>query len=88
MRYLARFLLLMAAFALTTAGLMAWRDAGFAFDGVWPLEGEPRLHALHLLMLGLAMIPPAIWELFLLERAMPQGRVTPTSAQHRRVGDA
>jgi hypothetical protein len=68
MKYFARFVLLMTAFALTTAGLMAWRDRGFAFEDVWPLGGALRLHPLHLLMLGLAMIPPALWEVFLLER--------------------
>ena len=68
MKYFARFLLLLAAFALTTAGLMGWQDLDFRFDDVWPLEGPFALHPLHLLMLGLGMIPPALWEVFLLER--------------------
>jgi len=68
MKYFARFVLLMAGFALTTTGLMGWQDLDFGFDGVWPLEDGFGLHPLHLLMLGLAMIPPALWELFLLER--------------------
>lgn len=74
MRFFARFLLLVAAFALTTAGLMGWQDRGFGFVGLWPLDGDPRLHPLHLLVLGLAMIPPALWEVFLLERDLHDTR--------------
>jgi hypothetical protein len=68
MRYLFRFLLLTAAFALTTAGLLAWQDAGLTFRDVWPASAGFRLHPLHVLVVGLAMIPPALWEIFLLER--------------------
>jgi hypothetical protein len=77
MKFFARFLLLVAAFALTTAGLMGWQDRGFGFDGFWPLDGDPRLHPLHLLVLGLAMIAPALWEVFLLERDLHEA-----SARH------
>jgi len=73
MRYLLRFLLLTAAFALTSAGLMFWNAEGFSFHGVWLLDGEFRLHPLHLLVLGLAMIPPALWEIFLLEHSRHHG---------------
>lgn len=67
MRYLLRFLLLTLGFALTTAGLMHWHGQGFTFRGIWLLDDGFRLHPLHLLILGLAMIPPALWEIFLLE---------------------
>jgi hypothetical protein len=63
MKYLSRFLLLMTGFALTTAGLMMWRSLDFSFEQVWMF----RLHPLHILVLGLAMIPPALWEIFILE---------------------
>lgn len=66
MRYFLRFLLLTVGFALTTAGLMYWNAQDFAFQGIWP-GAELRLHPLHLLIVGLAMIPPALWEIFLLE---------------------
>lgn len=65
MKYLTPFLLLMAGFALTTAGLMMWRSSNFSFEGVWLLSLRP--HPLHILVLGLAMIPPALWEIFILE---------------------
>jgi len=74
MKFFARFLLLVAAFALTTAGLMGWQARGFSFEGLWPLDGVPALHPLHLLVLGLAMIPPALWEVFLLERDLHETR--------------
>lgn len=67
MRYLTRFLLLMVGFALTTAGLMMWRSVGFSFDGIWFVDNGYRPHGLHLLILGLAMIPPSLWEIFVLE---------------------
>ncbi|MFV2090954.1 MAG: hypothetical protein ACC642_09860 [Pseudomonadales bacterium] len=67
MKYLGRFLLLMMGFALTTAGLMMWHSIGFSFDGVWFFNNDFRPHALHVLILGLAMIPPALWEIFILE---------------------
>ena len=69
MRYLSSFMLLMIGFALTTAGLMMWRSIGFSFNGIWFFDNDYRPHALHLLVLGLAMIPPALWEIFILENA-------------------
>lgn len=73
MKYLTRFLLLMTGFALTTAGLMMWRASGFSFDGIWFFDNDYRPHALHLLILGVAMIPPSLWEIFLLESDMQAG---------------
>ena len=67
MTYLLRFLLLMLAFALTTAGLVGWHDLEFSLASIWPLGGELALHPTHLLMVGLAMVPPALWEIFALE---------------------
>lgn len=67
MKYFLRFLLLTLGFALTTAGLMFWHAQSFTFHGVLLVDNDWRLHPLHLLILGLAMIPPALWEIFLLE---------------------
>lgn len=74
MRFFLRFLLLTAAFALTTAGLIFWHQEEYSFRGVWLLDGDFSLHPLHLLILGLAMIPPALWEIFLLEQTRHDGR--------------
>lgn len=68
MRYFLRFVLLALGFALTTAGLMFWHGRGFTFVGVWPASESLQLHPLHLLIVGLAMIPPSLWEIFLLEQ--------------------
>ena len=38
-----------------------------SFTGVWLVDNGFQLHPLHLLILGLAMIPPALWEIFILE---------------------
>jgi hypothetical protein len=70
MKYLTRFLLLLIGFALTTTGLMMWRAIGFSFEGIWFVDNGYRPHALHLLILGLAMIPPSLWEIFVLEHEM------------------
>jgi hypothetical protein len=67
MRYLSRFLLLTVGFALIAAGLMLWHSSDFSFRGLWLVDNEYRPHGLHLLILGLAMVPPALWEIFLLE---------------------
>ncbi len=65
MKYLAGFLLLIAGSALTTAGLARWQDQAFAFSGLWSLADG--LHPVFMLVVGIAMIPPALWEIFLLE---------------------
>jgi hypothetical protein len=61
-------------FALIAAGLMMWRAVGFSFDGIWFFDNDYRPHALHLLVLGLAMVPPALWEIFLLEHQQHHDR--------------
>ena len=73
MRYLTRFLLLSTGFALTTAGLMSWHATGFSFDGIWFFDNDYQPHALHVLIAGLAMIPPTLWEIFLLEHSGDDG---------------
>jgi hypothetical protein len=73
LRYLLRFALLTIGFALTTLGLMTWQARGLSFDGLWPMDGPFAVHPLHLLVLGLAMIPPTLWEIFLLEQTSVTG---------------
>ena len=66
MKYLAPFLLLIAGSALTTVGLILWQGKAFAFTAMWTLANG--LHPLFVLIIGIAMIPPALWEIFLLEQ--------------------
>jgi len=68
MRFFVRFLLLASGFALFTFGLLNWSTEGFAVHGLIPFTDNYRTQGLHFLMLGLAMIPPSLWEIFNLER--------------------
>ena len=71
MKHLGWFLLLALGFGLTTAGLALWHDRAFAFSGLWRLDDG--LHPLYLLIVGIAMIPPALGEIFLLEQRHANG---------------
>ncbi len=66
-RYLIRCALIVLAFAAMTYGLLEWRDRHFSLSGFWPLHGSLQLHPLHLLILGLALLPATLWEMFLLD---------------------
>ena len=66
-KYLLRFGLLSIGFALTTMGLMTWQAKGFSLDGLWFNGSGWTAHPVHLLVLGIAMIPPTLWEIFVLE---------------------
>lgn len=68
MRFFLRFLLLAAGFALFAFGLLTWSAEGFQLQGLIPFTDNYRTQGLHYLMLGLAMIPPSLWEIFNLER--------------------
>ena len=69
MNYFWRFILLGLGFAFTTAGLMFWNMRNFSFIGIWSLS----LHPVHLLVIGMAMIPPSLWEIFVLESHRSHG---------------
>lgn len=71
MKYVSWHILLAAGFALVTAGLASWHDRAFLFDGLLSLDGG--LHPLYLLMLGIALVPPALWEIFLAEHNERKG---------------
>ena len=65
MRLLWCALFLITGFALVTYGLLGWQADGFSLSRVWPVGGEFAAHPVHALILGLALIPPSIWEMFL-----------------------
>lgn len=67
LRYLIRFLLLSAGFALTTMGLLAWQQISFSLSSIWPLADVFSLHPIYPMVFGLALIPPTLWEIFILE---------------------
>ncbi len=69
---LLRCVLLTIAFALTSYALARWQTIAFSFVDIWPMADELELHPVHVLVLGIAMIPPALWEIFLLDTAGPR----------------
>lgn len=69
LRYLARYGLLALGAALATFGLIGWTDLHFDLHGFWLYDNGWRLHPVHFLVVGLGLIPPAIWEVFVLETA-------------------
>lgn len=83
MRYFIRFALLMVGVALATLGLLYWQDQGFSFDGLWLYDNGWRPHALHILVIGIAMIPPAMWEVFLLDTTRAR-KASPGAPQESR----
>lgn len=66
-RFLVRLALLTIGFALTTLGILAWQQLNFDLSGIWPFASELRAHPVYAMVLGLALIPPTIWEIFVLE---------------------
>ncbi|MEM7098268.1 MAG: hypothetical protein AAF541_08420 [Pseudomonadota bacterium] len=71
-RLLIRFTLLAIGFALTTYGILGWHQLGFAVD--FSIRDPQRygLHPIYMLILGLALIPPSVWEIFVFETAKEQ----------------
>lgn len=67
LRYLIRFILLAVGFALTTGGLLAWQQVEFEMQQVWPMADELTAHPIYVIVLGMALIPPTLWEIFVLE---------------------
>ena len=72
-RYLVRYGLLTLGVALATFGLIGWTDLHFDLRGFWLYDNGWQLHPVHLLIVGIGLVPPAIWEVFVLETAR-QGR--------------
>jgi hypothetical protein len=72
-QHLLRYLLLAAAFSLTTYGLIAWHEVDYGFSDVWPFGGPLALHPVHLLALGVAMIPASLWEIFAIDHRGRKG---------------
>ena len=65
MRYIFSFALLTLGTALTTAGLSLWQERAYDMAELWAFTNGP--HPVLLLAVGIALIPSALWELFLLE---------------------
>ena len=66
-QYLLRLTLLTLGVALATMGLLTWQAQGFALATLWPFSNAFQPHPVHLLVLGIALIPPSLWDIFMLE---------------------
>ena len=66
-KYCLQYVLLITGFALLAYGMINWSRIGFSMQGIWFFDNDFSVHALHLVIIGIAMIPPAMWEIFLLE---------------------
>ena len=67
LRYLTRFIMIAAGFGLTVFGTLSWHDLGFDLASAWPLAEQFGFHPVYPLTLGMALIPPSLWEVFVLE---------------------
>ena len=70
-KYLVRFFLLAAGFALTTTGILGWHELEFSLSAMWPVADAFSMHPVYLIVMGLALVPPTLWELFILENSRP-----------------
>lgn len=68
-RYLIRFALLILGFALTTSGVLAWQQIDFDLNSMWPIGDDLQSHPVYMIVFGMALIPPTLWEIFVLENS-------------------
>ena len=80
LRYLTRFSLLSFSFAVTTIGLLAWAELDFDLANVWREFAALNPHPIFILGLGIALIPPALWEIFILEAELSPSIKSPTDS--------
>lgn len=66
-RLAPRLLVLAGGFAMATYGALDWHYHDLSMVGFWLVDGDWRLHPLHLLMLGLCAIPVALWQILAID---------------------
>ncbi len=84
--YVVRFTMLGIGFTFATYGLLTWREQGFSLAGVWLYDNDWRLHPLHFLIFGIGVIPPAIWEIFMLEVVLAARRQAKAQRESETAG--
>jgi|GEM_PF-2441622 len=67
------------AMATLTWGLVGWAAGRFVIDSLWPLHGTVRLHPIHLIGVGLAILPVALYALLLPDVPASNSAVKPPS---------
>lgn len=94
LKFLLRYCLLAAAAALLSYGLVAWHDRGMAIDGLLLYDNDWRPHPMHLLVLGICLLPIAMWQVFALDveqeqrQSKRQRMPAPPAQQGANVTDA
>jgi len=53
-------------------GLLAWQQINFNLASIWPIADTFSVHPTYAIVLGLALIPPTLWEIFILENKHPR----------------
>ncbi len=66
-RLVIRLVVLAVASSAVAFGLLAWQHQGFTLVGVWLVDNDWRIHPVHLLVVGIGLIPPTMWDIFALE---------------------
>lgn len=66
-RLLIRLVVLAAASSAVAYGLLAWQHQGFTLVGVWLVDNDWRVHPVHILVVGIGLIPPTMWDIFTME---------------------
>ena len=67
LRYLVRLFWLTIGVALVTYGAIDWHYQDLSLRGFWLVNNDWRPHPIHLLVLGLTIVPFAMWDIFVLE---------------------
>lgn len=75
LKYCIRYMLLVVGFALLTYGMINWSREDFSMQGIWFFDGSNPLHPLYFIIIGVAMIPPAMWEIFSLQQGQKSAQV-------------
>ena len=63
------YMLLVAAVASLSYGLIGWHATTFDMDGVWLYDNGWRPHPVHFVALGIGLAAPMLWDIFTLALA-------------------
>ena len=73
-------LLLTAAVASLCYGLIDWHANAFSAQGIWLYDNGWRPHPVHFVAVGIALIAPALWDIFAMAFAAAERRVADAEA--------
>ena len=82
-RVVIAYLLLAAAVASLSYGLIDWHANAFSAEGLWLYNNGWRPHAVHFIALGISLIAPALWDIFTLALAASERRYDAEAARKR-----